>query len=193
MTEHFLSFTEETNALDYLERATQFVREAASDDRAWKWAIIALHGALYGFAICACKGTDYHTVTSQTKRGYRKLISFQDALAACQNPQRITMTVLSKPLLLTVEQKTAIDRLQQTLRNQFEHYIPSSWHVEIHGMPTIAIHCLEVIRFLALEVGNYTHLSAEQRASVGALVSDTTAYLRSTPLHQEFLTTERRV
>jgi hypothetical protein len=187
MTDRYLTFTEETNALDYLERAAQFIREAATDDHAWKWAVIALHGALYGFAICACKGTDYHTVTYQTKRGDRMLISFQKALAACQDRKRITMTVLSKPLVLTTNQKAAIDKLQQTLRNPFEHYIPTSWHIETHGMPTIAIHCLEVVWFLALEVGNYAKFSGAQVAHIGALVSDTTTFLRSVPLHQEFL------
>ena len=37
-----------------------------------------------------------------------------------------------------------------------------SWHIEIHGMPTLAINCLEFIRFLALETGNYTMLSGLQ-------------------------------
>ena len=187
MTERYLKFTEETNALDYLERAAQFMREASTDDRAWKWAVIALHGALYGFAICACKGNDYYTVTYETKRGDRRLISFQEALAACQDPQKIMMTVLSKPLVLTTDQKTAIDRLQRTLRNPFEHYIPTSWRIEKHGMSIIAIHCLEVIRFLALEVGNCTKLSGEQAAHVGALISDATIFLRSMPLHEELI------
>jgi len=187
MTDSYLIFTEETNALDYLERAAQFIRQAATDDRAWKWAVIALHGALYGFAICACKGTDYHTVTYQQKSGDRMLISFQKALEACQDPQRITHTVLSKPLVLTTDQQAAIAKLQKTLRNPFEHYIPTSWHIEIHGLPTIAIHCLEVVRFLALEAGNYAKLSDEQSAHIGALISDTTTFLRSMPLHQEFL------
>jgi hypothetical protein len=83
MTEPYVTFTEETNALDYLERAAQFIREAATDDHAWKWAAIALYGSLYGFAICACKGTDYHNVTYQTKLGGRKLISFKAALETC--------------------------------------------------------------------------------------------------------------
>lgn len=187
MTERYLSFSEETNALDYLERAGQFIREAATDDSAWKWVVIALHGALYGFAICACKGTDYHNVTQPTKRGGRKLITFRDALKACQDPKRITMTVLSKPLALSPDQENAIRRLQETLRNPFEHYIPADWHIEIHGMPTIAIHCLEVIRFLALEVGNFTHLSDEQSARIEETISEATALLNSMPLHHEFL------
>jgi hypothetical protein len=184
MNERYLTFTEETNALDYLERAAGFIREAASDDRSWKWAVIALHGALYGFAICACKGTDYHTVTYQTKCGDRKLISLKAALDVCQDPGRMNMTVFSKPLVLTTDQEAAIKKLQQSLRNPFEHYVPTSWNIEIHGMATIAIHCLEVIRFLALEVGNYTKLTGEQSAHIGRLVADAIMRLRSMPLHR---------
>jgi hypothetical protein len=55
MTERYVKLTEESNALDYLERAAQFIREATADDHAWKWVVISLHGAIYGFAICACK------------------------------------------------------------------------------------------------------------------------------------------
>lgn len=97
------------------------------------------------------------------------------------------MTVLSKPLVLTTDQQAAIERLQQTLRNPFERYSPASWRIEIHGMPAIAIHCLDVIRCLALEVGNYTMLSCEQSAHAGAIVSDTITFLSSMPLHQESL------
>jgi hypothetical protein len=95
------------------------------------------------------------------------------------------MTVYSKPLVLTTDQKAAINKLQHSLRNPFEHYIPASWHIEIHGMLNIAIHCLEVIRFLALEVRNYTKLSGEQSVHIGRLVADTIVFLESMPLHRE--------
>jgi hypothetical protein len=185
MDERYLSFTTETNALDYLDRAARFIREAVNDDTAWKWVIIALHGSLYGFAICACKGTDYTNVTYETKRGDRRLISFSSALEACQDPKRMSMTVMSKPLVLSDEQQAAIKRLQESLRNPFEHYIPMSWYIELHGMPTLAIHCLEVIRFLALETGNYTILSNEQCERVRALVYDSISVLKRMPLHVE--------
>ncbi|HEY5707492.1 MAG TPA: hypothetical protein VIS96_18180 [Terrimicrobiaceae bacterium] len=185
MDERYLTFTEETNALDYLERASRFIRHAATDDTAWKWVIIALHGSLYGFAICACKGTDHHNVTRATKGGDRRLISFGDALKACQDPQRMRMTVMSKPLVLSEDQRAAIKKIQESFRNPFEHYIPMSWHIEIHGMPTLAIHCLEVIRFLALETGNYTMLSGEQFERVQALVSESISFLSAMPLHTE--------
>jgi hypothetical protein len=185
MDERYLSFTEETNALDYLERAAHFVREATTDDTAWKWVIIALHGSLYGFAICACKGTDYKNVTYKTKSGHRRLISFGEALEACQDPKRMRMTVMSKPLVLSDDQRAAIKKLQESLRNPFEHYIPMSWYIELHGMPTLAIHCLEVIRFLALETGNYTILSSKQHERIEALVSESISVLADMPLNTE--------
>lgn len=179
-----MHYTEESNALDYFERAAQFIREASTDNQAWKWVIFALHGALYGFAICACKGTNYENVTTKTKWGLR-LISFSEALAACQDPQRMQMTVLSKPLSLTNDQRAAITHLQHALRNPFEHYIPLSWHVELHGMPEIAIHCIQVIRFLALDTRNYTMLAEGQYARIDSLAAETIAFLRTTPLHLE--------
>ena len=42
------------NALDYLRRAEGFISEAKHNPIAWKWVTIALHGALYGFAISGC-------------------------------------------------------------------------------------------------------------------------------------------
>jgi hypothetical protein len=186
MEERHLSFTAETNALDYLERAAQFIREATTDETAWKWVIIALHGSLYGFAICACKGTDYHKVTYATKHGDRRLISFGEALQACQDSKRMKMTVISKTLVLSDDQRAAIKKVQESLRNPFEHYIPMSWYIELHGMPTLAIHCLEVIRFLALETGNYTMLSGKQCERIEALVSESIAVLRGMPLHTDF-------
>ncbi|HWR90533.1 MAG TPA: hypothetical protein VN260_09745, partial [Dissulfurispiraceae bacterium] len=75
-----MRLTEETNALDYLEKAASFIRETEQNGLAWKWVVLALHGALYGFAICASQGTNYENVTKVTKKGERKLISFDKAL-----------------------------------------------------------------------------------------------------------------
>ena len=71
-----LTIIAEINALDYLEKASFFISQTKEDSLWWKWVTIALHGALYSFAICACKGTDYYRVTYLTSKEKRKLISF---------------------------------------------------------------------------------------------------------------------
>lgn len=68
--EKFLRINEETNAIDYLVKADSYIKEAEPSDIAWKWVTIALHGALYGFAIAASSGTDSRDATD--KNGKRR-------------------------------------------------------------------------------------------------------------------------
>jgi hypothetical protein len=57
---------EKKNALDYLEMSVRSLTEVERTHWAWKWVCIALHGALYGFGICAIKGTDDSSVLEDT-------------------------------------------------------------------------------------------------------------------------------
>ena len=69
----WLRLTEKTNALDYLEKAYDFIRQTETSVLAWKWVILALHGALYGFAICACQRANRYNVAFKTKKGKEQL------------------------------------------------------------------------------------------------------------------------
>ena len=68
----YLSLDEKTNELDYLKRAYDFIRQVETDVFAWNWVIISLHGALYGFAIRACAGSNPDYVAPVTKKGKNK-------------------------------------------------------------------------------------------------------------------------
>jgi hypothetical protein len=179
----WLRFTEETNALDYLDKAVFYIRETPKTPTAWKWVILGLHGALYGFAISACRGTDAHSVSTPTKKGDRHLISFPEAIKRCQDASCMRMTVTSRWLQPTKEQTEAVKKLHQTFRNNFLHYKPMAWLIELHGQPNLALHVLDVIRFLALETGNYVHLTTSQRKKVKSLVFQGKRLLKQSPLH----------
>lgn len=181
----YLSFTEESNALDYLEKAFFFIREIDHDHTAWKWVILSLHGAIYGFAISACHGSDPSTVTRKTKGGEDRLISFGEALIRCQDPECMNMTVHSQHLVLTDDQKLAIQLLKDNFRNTFEHFIPTNLHISLHGLPGMCLECLPVIEFLALKTGNYTHLSLNERERVSFIVHQSAHILRSCLLYKE--------
>jgi hypothetical protein len=183
----YLRLTEETNALDYLLRAGQFIKEAENDLSAWKWVVLALHGSLYGFAICACKGTNPDNVMFRTKKGYDNLISFDRALQLCQDPKRMKMLLHSQPLILTESQKNSIQLLKKELRNNFEHYSPKGWSIEVHGMPQIAIDVLAVIRFLATETYTYVNLKRAHISKLKSIVYQCTKYLKNSSLHKEAL------
>jgi len=183
----WLRLTEETNALDYLEKAARFIRETEQNRLAWKWVVLALHGAICGFAICACQGTNYENVTVRTKAGELMLIPFGKALERCQDANCMRMLIGSQPFVLTDSQKDSILRLKNGLRNKMEHYVPSGWSIEIHGMPQIAIDVLDVIRFLAVDTHTYIHLKQSQLKRIKSLVFQSKKFLRNTRLYQEIL------
>jgi len=191
--EKYLRLTEETNALDYLERAGQFIKEAATDPKAWKWVILSLHGALYGFAISAAKGSDYQSVVKTTKKGRERLITLDEALAMCQDEKWMGTLYGGVALNLTASQKDSIRRMKETLRNNFEHYIPGGWSIEIHGFPRISIDILDVIRFLAVEAIRYQHLSQAQRKKIKSVIFQSKKILKALPLYKELLEAESGV
>jgi len=127
----WLRLSEETNALDYLEQAYHYIRQTEANIIAWKWVVLTLHGALHGFAICACKGTNPDNVTLKTKKDVERLITFDEALKRCRDPNWMHMTIMSKHLQLSGQQKESIRKLKHLLRNNFEHYIPKAWSIEI--------------------------------------------------------------
>lgn len=80
----WLRIDELTNALNYLQMLNQFVLKVNEDPFYWKWIMITLHGAMYGFAVSTIRGTNADIVVLQTRKGER-LISFNEALKRCQD------------------------------------------------------------------------------------------------------------
>ena len=183
----YLRFTEEDNALDYLEKAAFFIRQTEKDKKSWKWVVLTLHSALYAFAICAIQGTNPDRVTYETKRGGVRLIHFDEALKRCQDSKWIGQYVHSRTLSLTDDQKWSINKLKKSFRNQFEHYQPLLWSIEIHGFPKITMDVLDVIRFLAIDCGNVYHLSHSKIRKIKSYIFQSKKFLKSTTLYKESL------
>lgn len=181
--EKWLRLSEEKNAIDYLEKAAFFIKKPSANHRHWKWVIIGLHGALYGFAIAACRGTDSKSVL--TKKSL--LIGFWPALERCQDPNHMKMLIHSKHLVLTEKQKDSIKSLKSEFRNEFEHFQPKGWSIEVHGMPEIAIDVLEVIQFLAFKTNTYVHLEDSENKLVKQLIDDSINFLKNSDLYKEYL------
>ena len=177
----YLSLSEETNALDYLDRAAAFIKKTPENAKAWKWVVISLHGSLYGFAVAASRGTDYEKIL--TKKGY--LLGFWKVLNKCQDSNHMRMLINSKHLELTNSQSKSIETLVKWLRNKFQHFKPGLWSIEIHGMPRIAIDVLEVIRFLARETHTHIKLSKKEEGLVDKLVKESIDFIKGTELYTE--------
>jgi hypothetical protein len=159
--EQWLRLDELTNALDYLETCCR-VLETFPDPIRWKWAILALHQAIYGFAICAVRGTDSRSVLVSGRRGAHRLIPVWEALARAQEPARLWPT--ASPLVLTTDEEAALHRLFDEFRNGFAHFQPCGWSIEVSGMADLFQPAVAVLRRLALDLGAVRYYEESDRA-----------------------------
>lgn len=149
----FLRIDEKENAIDSLVMTTKFLESVDSDNYRWKWVVIALHNALYGFMICSLTKTNPENVCRGKEGSYGSLIGFWDALKCVQSRDHITGYITAHPIQLSDEQTRSIKVLTELLRNNFEHFRPMGWSIEISGMPDVVISVAEVIENLAFKTG----------------------------------------
>jgi hypothetical protein len=159
---------EKENAIDFLETAAAFY--SGNHRHKWKWLTISLHGALYGFAVLAIQGTNPDRVVQQdgrkaSKQTKKKLITLWEALERCESEADMLQYAHSCRLKISADERLAINNLSDGFRNNFEHFMPKLWSIEVSGFPAIANHVCRVIRFLALESGN-VFLNPRQRNKV---------------------------
>ena len=103
------------------------------------------------------------------------------------------MLMHSQHLVLTDSQKESINFAKKDLRNKFEHYIPSGWSIEIHGLPQIAIDLLDVIRFLAIETKTYIHLNQTQIRKLKSIIFQSKKILKNSSLYKESIPSKGKI
>lgn len=158
MTPVWARFDTETNAADNLEKALYFLGNVKNRPEDWKWVIICCHSALYGFAVHVASGSDDLSVINTTKKGHNKLISFGEALKICKK------TIGARQALITSdEEDESINTLQNEFRNNFEHFNPCSWSIEVSGFPNDIKNIINVIQRVAMDINFYNHIHDEER------------------------------
>jgi hypothetical protein len=143
------------DALDNLEMVAFFL-EALPPQRKWKWASIALHQALYGFAICATTPSNSSFALQDPTNPNSHLVSIWTALERAKDPDWMLRTH-SKPLRTTPDEDQAICKLVREFRNEFAHFRPKGWSIEVSGMPTLLRYVLRVIEHFALAADAITY------------------------------------
>jgi len=108
VTETWLRLDQRENAIDDLAMCYRFLTEVGSESR-WKWAIIALHQALYGFCICAVQGTDALSVLKDPANPSSQLISIHEALKRAKD--KTYLWPGATPLSTTPAEDKALDKV----------------------------------------------------------------------------------
>lgn len=158
--------TDETlEAVSALEMAAEAVERVSNDVYRWRWVIISIHMALQGFMVLALRGSDglrplkdkiaEDWLKAQREGGKRpeeKLDSFLNLYKKIKS-KRMLFYGHSKQFVSAGTQDRSIKKMN-SLRNDFIHFLPKLWIIEISGLPRISLDCLDVVEFLGWQSGN---------------------------------------
>lgn len=160
-------------------RAAQLV---ADDAQAWKWVVISLHSALQGACVCHLT-TTAEPIGAVTKTNAKQWRAYLEESRENPNAKPPKTILMSLPDLLKAVRKPCsagdssnvggigisetelnwLQRFHADIRNQFTHFEPMSWSIEVSGIPEIAKLVARIIGEI-LECGwAFRHLESAQR------------------------------
>jgi hypothetical protein len=175
----YLRVDERTDVLLSLQQCDLSVRLARRSQGNWKWAILALHNALQGALVCHLSGSAQ--LGALTERSISDWLSWYGGDRTLKPPREWladTKELFSRlsaadkryeaagPIIrVTDAQAAAFDRLH-ALRNDFQHFTPKGWSLEIAGLPEIFLNVLDVISAIADALYAFRHMEAEERGEL---------------------------
>ncbi len=174
MTEHWLRTNEREQAASALEAVAEWSGRIESDIGYWRWVVLALHNAVQGFMVLALRGSNgllplkddvaaKWLIAYRERRPYpvEKLDSFLNLYKKVKS-DRMLFFVHSKKVISSATQNRSMKKLN-ALRNDFVHFLPNTWSLEVSGLSEICLDCLILIEFLAWECGNIIWHEEEYR------------------------------
>lgn len=157
MTENWIQTDEAEDvagSIRHVLRAAQFVRE---DPLAWKWVVLALHSALQGACVCHLTTTttpigavternavewlkyfDDSRINPKAKPPKTYLMTLPDLLKAVRKPGSAGDRSYASKVGISEPELHWLRRFHDDVRNQFVHFEPMGWSIEVSGIPELA-------------------------------------------------------
>lgn len=162
----YLRTDEESEAVEALRMATDMLIQVPDSPSHWRWVIVALHNSVQGFMVLSLRhGNGLLALSSK---------SFQEWMDAYENdkpfPKKEKLDSYSglykkvksedagqaggnSRFIPTGTQGRSIKRLD-ALRNDFIHFTPKGWSLELDGLPEICRDALVLVSFLGWKSEN---------------------------------------
>ena len=86
--------------------------------------------------------------------GKEHLIGFYDALAMIQTECFMHRFMFSKSILISNEDMKTFEWLHESIRNEYEHFVPKFYWAAVHELLMVTELCLSVSKALLFESGN---------------------------------------
>lgn len=161
----YLTTDERIESIKSLEKTIQFLKETDEDIYQWKWFLISLHNCLQAFMVLALKSSNSFNVMRpkhvnkwldayENDRDYPevKLDFFNELFLKIQTD---SMNIYSHSEIFTSNEEIneSVKKLNN-FRNNFIHFMPMSWSLEISGLSKLGLDIHSVLNFLVFESGN---------------------------------------
>lgn len=152
----------------------------ADDPQSWKWFILSLHSALQGACVCHLVGTaaPLGAVDEENQGEWLKYLeaSRTDPVAPPPKTRIMNLPLLLKavrvpgdgryycsPINLTDNESAFLKRFHEEFRNQFTHFAPQGWSIEISGGETFARLVARIVRDILDAGWAFRHLDEATR------------------------------
>ena len=100
-----------------------------------------------------------------------KLISFWTAVARVQDGEFYMNRIMDqKPLILSSKELKSIEKLN-FYRNEFTHFIPTSYAMSIEEFKEICFNTIRPIEFLAFEANHFIYYEGNQKERIQSAIS----------------------
>jgi hypothetical protein len=162
--ENWLRTDEAKDVLSSLRHAIACLELAKTDKHANKWLILALLSALQGACVCHLTGTDLHgaldersterllEVDENRRKGLQndlpklKIAGLFELLKRVREPESAGDRSNEKGIEIRDPELVWLERISTEIRNQFVHFSPMVWSIELSGVPDLAGLVVRIIR-----------------------------------------------
>ena len=174
----FLRTDEELEATEALRMAARMATECSTNAAAWRWLIISLHQVVQGFMVLSlrhgngllalCPDSFAECMEAHEKGGpYPRKEKLDSYLGLYKKVKSKKLGTLGSNRRFEPKGSEGRGiRMLSKLRNEFIHFTPKGWSLEIDGLPQICLDSLRIVEFLGWESENiYWH---EQDCKIAA-------------------------
>ena len=155
----YIEIDERVDVLASLECCAFSLQQTEQLDRAWKWVVLSLHSALQGAMVCHLNGTAelgalQESSARKSHKWYdencsnkfpREFVASADELFKRLWCERCRIEKATGGVIkITRQQQNSFDRLHR-LRNEFTHFSPKGWCIELAYIQEMIGDILDVI------------------------------------------------
>lgn len=187
--EGYLSTDEREDVIASLEHLGRALEHAVADRGEWKWAILSAHAALSGALVCVTAGIA--NVGCLDGRSRLRMVAWLNGGCVGEPPkQRLASpyTLLRRACRsshpdrrgppLRVSRETLRDVIVlHGFRNDFMHFRPAGWSIELAGLPRMIGRAVDVTERLMRSIDVAPHLMDVQEQRLSRALADIRVHL----------------